>query len=103
MAVSHVLSLRWGIPANSQRTGAHSMTPNWPAGRRMVTSSRISGCDGTHYKIVAEPAVLDSGQRAFCSDDSGAVRAAADGQATTCLASGEPVPQGHTLIAPRVD
>jgi hypothetical protein len=51
----------------------------------------ISGCDGTHYKIVAEPAIPDSGGRAFCSDESGAIRAAADGKATTCLANGEPV------------
>jgi hypothetical protein len=51
----------------------------------------ISGCDASHYKIVAEPAVPDSGQRAFCSDEGGAVRAAADGKAMTCLSSGEAV------------
>jgi len=51
----------------------------------------ISGCDASHYKVVAEPIVPDSGQRAFCSDESGAIRASADGKATTCLSSGEPV------------
>ena len=51
----------------------------------------ISGCDASHYKVVAEPAVPDSGQRAFCSDESGAIRASADGKATTCLSSGEAV------------
>jgi TonB family protein len=60
----------------------------------------ISGCDGTQYKIVAEPEINDSGQRAFCSDESGAMRAAPDGKATTCLSSGEAVteeaaPGGH--------
>ncbi|MGH9515679.1 MAG: energy transducer TonB [Terriglobales bacterium] len=51
----------------------------------------VSGCDGQQYKIVAEPEINDSGQRAFCSDESGAMRAASDGKATTCLSSGEAV------------
>src|SRR3954471_4739586 len=49
----------------------------------------ISSCDRTQYKIVAEPEINDSGQRAFCSDESGTLRAATDGKATTCLSSGE--------------
>jgi len=49
----------------------------------------ISSCDRTQYKIVAEPEINDSGQRAFCSDESGTMRAATDGKATTCLSSGE--------------
>ena len=63
----------------------------------------ISGCDGTQYKIVAEPEINDSGQRAFCSDESGAMRAASDGKATTCLSSGEVV-DGEKIsqfVAPR--
>jgi TonB family protein len=51
----------------------------------------ISGCDSNQYKVVAEPAINDSGQRAFCSDESGAMRAASDGKAMTCLSSGEAV------------
>ena len=51
----------------------------------------ISGCDASHYKLVAEPASSDSQQPAFCSDESGEIRAASDGKATTCLSSGEPV------------
>ena len=51
----------------------------------------ISGCDGQQYKIVAEPEINDSGQRAFCSDESGAMRTSSDGKATTCLSSGEAV------------
>jgi TonB family protein len=51
----------------------------------------ISGCDGTQYRVVAEPEIRDSGQRAFCSDENGAVRAASDGRATTCLSSGQAV------------
>jgi len=49
----------------------------------------ISGCDSSHYKVVAEPEVPNSGQRAFCSDEGGAIRASADGKAATCLSSGE--------------
>ena len=62
----------------------------------------ISGCDGAQYKVVAEPEINDSGQRAFCSDESGAMRAASDGKATTCLSSGEAV-EGEKvtqLVAP---
>ena len=51
----------------------------------------ISGCDSSQYKLVAEPEINDSGQRAFCSDESGSMRSAADGKATTCLSSGEAV------------
>jgi len=51
----------------------------------------ISSCDASRYKIVAEPAVADSGQRAFCSDEGGIIRAAKDGKATSCLSSGETV------------
>src|SRR5215470_19856894 len=49
----------------------------------------ISSCDASHYKVVAEPAIPDSGERAFCSDEGGTVRAAKDGKGTTCLRSGE--------------
>jgi TonB family protein len=51
----------------------------------------ISGCDSNQYKVVAEPEINDSGQRAFCSNETEAMRAASDGKATTCLSSGEPV------------
>lgn len=54
----------------------------------------ISNCDATHYKVVAEPEIPNSGQRAFCSDEGGTVRASADGKATTCLSSGETVREG---------
>ena len=53
----------------------------------------ISGCDGTQYKVVGEPDMPDSGERAFCADESGALRASSDGKATTCLRSGDAVQQ----------
>jgi TonB family protein len=55
----------------------------------------ISSCDASHYKIVAEPAVADSGQRAFCSDEGGTIRAAKDGKATSCLSGGEIIQEDH--------
>src|SRR5438270_5014567 len=58
----------------------------------------LTGCDGAHYKVVAEPATPGAGQRAFCSDENGTVRYAANGKATTCLTSGKPVNE-----APRDD
>jgi len=58
-------------------------------GKKNGYAFSISGCDASHYRVVAEPELPDSGQRAFCSDESGAVRSSADGKAATCLASGE--------------
>jgi hypothetical protein len=45
------------------------------------------GKPGTEYKSSAEP--LIKGARAFCSDESGAIRYSADGNAKTCMAKGE--------------
>src|SRR5262249_31950025 len=49
----------------------------------------ISNCDSGHFKLVAEPQTPNSGQRAFCTDEGGAIRASADGKATSCLSSGD--------------
>ena len=62
-----------------------------PTGKHAGYVYVISGCDGNQYKVVAEPETADSGLRAFCSDESGAMRAASDGKATTCLSGGEVV------------
>ncbi len=60
-------------------------------GKKNGYAFAISGCDTSHYHAVAEPETPDSGQRAFCSDQSGTVHASADGKAATCLVSGEVV------------
>ncbi len=67
-----------------------NLDPELARGKKNGYVFAITGCDGTHYKIAAEPAVSGSGDRAFCADESGVVRASADGKATTCLAHGEP-------------
>ncbi|HTR23037.1 MAG TPA: energy transducer TonB [Terriglobales bacterium] len=51
----------------------------------------ISGCDTSHYRVVAEPEAPDAGQRAFCSDETGKLRASVDGKGSTCLTRGEVV------------
>ncbi|SRR6266498_571027 len=72
-------------------TNAYLWDPQLVSGKKYGYVFVISSCDSGRYKVVAEPAVDDSGQRAFCSDESGSVRAASDGKAATCLSSGEVV------------
>lgn len=69
--------------------GAYLYDPELVKGSKDGYVYVISGCDPSHYKIVAEPAVAGSEQRAFCSDEDGDIRAASDGKATTCLSSGD--------------
>ena len=54
-------------------------------------SFAISECDASHYHAVAAPEMPDSGQRAYCGDESGTVHSSSDGKAATCLISGEVV------------
>jgi len=52
----------------------------------------LSGCQGTpagSYQIVAEPVVLTSGAKAFCTDATNNVRVSEDGRGATCLAAGK--------------
>src|ERR1700756_749622 len=44
---------------------------------------------GSTFQITASPS--EAGKRAFCIDQSGALEYAADGQAATCLAVGQPL------------
>ena len=72
------------------------------AGKKNGYNFSISECDGSHYQAVAEPAAPGSGQRAFCADESGTIRASADGKAASCVAGGEVVekaPAGRTPSA----
>jgi len=97
-----------GLMGKSQSSGSFADLSTGKHGGYVYV---ISGCDGTQYKVVAEPEINDSGQRAFCSDESGAMRAASDGKATTCLSSGEAVSEesfggqratGTTAVGPGV-
>jgi TonB family protein len=84
-----ILGARGGL--GQQTTAAYLWDPQLAKGNKNGYVFVISGCDPNRYKVVAEPAMDGSGQRAFCSDEGGSIRAAADGKATTCLASGEVV------------
>jgi TonB family protein len=77
-----------GLMGRSQNNGSFA---DLATGKHGGYVYAISGCDSTQYKVVAEPEINDSGQRAFCSDEGGTMRAASDGKATTCLSSGEAV------------
>lgn len=84
-----------GKQSNGQAATPTGLLGDLATGKHAGYIYAISGCDGTQYKVVAEPELPDSGQRAFCSDESGAMRAAANGKATTCLRSGEAITGVH--------
>jgi TonB family protein len=67
-------------------------------GKKSGYTFTISGCDASHYRVVAEPEVADAGLRAYCSDESGTVRSSVDGKAATCLASGEVVKEKFPAV-----
>jgi len=69
------------------------------AGKKNGYVFALTGCDGSHFKVAAEPAVAGGGQRAFCADESGVVKFAKNGKATTCLTSGEPLSEGATFLS----
>jgi len=49
----------------------------------------LQGCDASHFSAVAVPPVSDGSQgRAFCTDESGLVRIAPDGNAAKCMSRG---------------
>jgi hypothetical protein len=57
----------------------------------------LTGCDNTHFKVAAEPAVSGGGQRAYCADESGTIKFAKNGKATTCLTAGESLTEGSVV------
>jgi hypothetical protein len=64
------------------------------AGKKFGYVFSLSGCSGrpaTGFQLVAAPAGNSPGRRAFCADQSGAIRYSADGSSATCLAAGSPV------------
>ncbi len=54
----------------------------------------LSGCSGSpavKFQAAAVPIDPDSGLKAFCTDQSGALRFAADGKSASCLRGGKPL------------
>jgi hypothetical protein len=60
------------------------------AGKKQGYVYALTGCDESRYKIAAEPATTESGQRAYCADEGGEVKTSKNGKASTCFSSGEP-------------
>jgi TonB family protein len=60
-------------------------------GKKNGYTFAISDCDASHYHAIAEPVLPESGQRAYCADESGTVRSSSEGKAATCLSTGEVV------------
>jgi type IV pilus assembly protein PilA len=61
-------------------------------GQRGNYQFAIAGCEGApanRFRVTAAPLDSDSGMRAFCMDESGVLRVAADGSPRTCLSSGQ--------------
>lgn len=64
------------------------------SGRKFGYVFTLSGCAGTpasSFHLAATPVGDSLGRRAFCADQSGAIRYSADGNPATCIASGLPV------------
>jgi hypothetical protein len=62
------------------------------SGRYHGYSFSLSQCTAAGFRLTAAPTGDSYGRRAFCADQSGAIRASADGTAATCMSSGTPVP-----------
>jgi hypothetical protein len=58
-------------------------------------SVAVSDCTPSSYRVNVTPLKADAKQRAFCADQTGAVRYSADGRAETCLASGRRLPRNR--------
>jgi len=60
------------------------------SGKKQGYVFALTGCDASRYKVAAEPATSDSGQRAYCADEGGEVKSSKSGKASICFSSGEP-------------
>ena len=64
------------------------------SGKQHGYAFSLSGCAGqpsAGFHLTASPIGDSFGRRAFCADQSGAIRSSADGNAATCLSNGTPV------------
>ena len=65
------------------------------SGKNQGYNFSLTACDGrpaTSFRLTATPMGDSYGRRAFCTDQSGAIRASADGSVATCLSSGTMLP-----------
>ncbi len=65
------------------------------SGKHQGYGFSLSGCSGApaaSFRLIAAPIGESYGRRAFCTDQSGAIRSSADGSAATCVTSGAQIP-----------
>jgi cytochrome c5 len=68
--------------------------PRLASGRKSGYIFALSGCNGmpsSRFSVTAVPADPTSGTRAFCSDETAAIRFSTDGKADSCLSIGKPL------------
>ncbi len=74
---------------------AQLLPPALASGKKNGYVFALGGCEGPrpeHYRLVAVPlSPGQSGNRAFCSDESGSIRYDPKGSAQDCLARGQPL------------
>ncbi len=85
-----------GMGSGSQPDEQHAMlvSPRLASGRSVGYTFAISGCNGfpvSKYWLSAVPAEAGFGARAFCSDETGAIRYSVDGKAASCVSAGKPL------------
>src|SRR5262249_11406863 len=88
------LSQLGGTGSNPSREHAMLIDETLASSKKDEYTFAIRNCDtrpASRYWAVAVPIEPDSDLRAFCSDESGAVRYATDGKATTCVSQGVPL------------
>jgi type IV pilus assembly protein PilA len=64
------------------------------SGKRYGFVFTLSGCGGapaSRFQLTAVPSGNTYGRKAYCADQSGAIRSSSDGNPATCLASGTTV------------
>jgi hypothetical protein len=57
----------------------------------VFTLSECGGAPATGFHLTAVPNGIGYGRKAFCADQSGAIRSSNDGNPATCMANGSPV------------
>jgi len=70
------------------------LDPRLSNGRKNSYIFKLGNCNGTPastYSVTAVPADANAGTRAFCSDQSGVVRYSQNGNADSCLSTGQPL------------
>jgi len=89
----------FNLPAPGQAASAkaanlidQSLTSGEKNGYKFKLTCQKASKPQRTYNITAVPKALGkTGGRAFCSDESGVIRYAADGKAATCLSAGKPL------------